>query len=288
MSEQDAAETDDAGAADSGSAAATRETDSEAGTTAADASDEVTEADSDSEATDRESETGATAADADSTDEASTGGGDRESDTVADLVGEVLDAEASDAEPGLSGAEGLDTGGVAGTVRDASAEETARAVVLLRQRVGTLEDEVGSRKEEIADLEDRLRRKQADFQNYKKRQKERLEEEKRRATEDLVERLLDVRDSLARALDQDEDADIRGGVETTLAQFDEQLKRENVERIEPGPGDEVDPERHEALATIASDQPEDTVAEVHRPGYEMAGKIIRPAQVAVSDGSGGV
>jgi molecular chaperone GrpE len=160
-------------------------------------------------------------------------------------------------------------------------------VVLLRQRIADLEERLRARDDEVTDLETRLRRKQADFQNYKKRQKERLEDEKRRATEDLVERLLDVRDSLARALDQGEDAEIRSGVETTLTQFDEQLKRENVDRIEPDPGDEVDPERHEALATIVSDQPEDTVAEVHRPGYEMAGKIIRPAQVAVSDGSDG-
>jgi molecular chaperone GrpE len=170
-------------------------------------------------------------------------------------------------------------------IRETPPETTARAVALLRERVDALEDRLGSREEEIEELESRLKRKQADFQNYKKRQKDRMEQEKRRATEDLVGRLLEVRDSLARALDQDEDADIRDGVETTLKQFDEQLRRENVERIDPEVGDDVDPERHETLATIAADQPEGTVAEVHRPGYEMAGKIIRPAQVAVSDGS---
>jgi molecular chaperone GrpE len=171
-------------------------------------------------------------------------------------------------------------------VEAASPEETARCIALLRRRVDALEGQLGSREQEIEDLESRLKRKQADFQNYKKRQKERLEEEKRRATEDFVERIVDVRDNLARALDQDGDADIRGGVETTLTQFDEQLQRENVERLEPDPGEEVDPQRHETLATVASDQPEGTVAEVHRPGYEMACKVVRPAQVAVSDGSG--
>lgn len=164
-------------------------------------------------------------------------------------------------------------------VADSEPEDIAR-------ELHTLRNQVDERDEEIEDLQSRLKRKQADFQNYKKRQKKRLEDEKERATEDLVERLLDVRDNLRRALEQDENADIRGGVESTLKQFDEQFERENVTPIEPDPGEDVDPQRHEALATIASDQPEQTVAEVHRPGYEMAGKIIRPAQVAISDGSG--
>jgi molecular chaperone GrpE len=163
-------------------------------------------------------------------------------------------------------------------VADSDPEDIARELHTLRQQV----DE---RDEEIEDLQSRLRRKQADFQNYKKRQKKRLEEEKERATEDLVERLLDVRDNLRRALEQDENTDIRSGVESTLNQFDEQFERENVTPIEPEPGEDVDPTRHEALVTIASDQPEGTVAEVNRAGYEMAGKVIRPAEVVVSDGS---
>jgi molecular chaperone GrpE len=164
-------------------------------------------------------------------------------------------------------------------VADSEPEEIAR-------ELDTLRSQLDERDEEIEDLQSRLKRKQADFQNYKKRQKKRLKEEKERATEDLVERLLDVRDNLRRALDQDEGTDIRSGVESTLKQFDEQFERENVSPIEPDPGSDVDPQRHEALATIAADQPEGTVAEVHRPGYEMAGKVIRPAQVAISDGSG--
>ena len=164
-------------------------------------------------------------------------------------------------------------------VTDSEPEDIAR-------ELDTLRSQLDERDEEIEDLQSRLKRKQADFQNYKKRQKKRLKEEKERATEDLVERLLDVRDNLRRALDQDEGTDIRSGVESTLKQFDEQFERENVSPIEPDPGSDVDPQRHEALATIAADQPEGTVAEVHRPGYEMAGKVIRPAQVAISDGSG--
>ena len=164
-------------------------------------------------------------------------------------------------------------------------ERLARTLAVMREEIDRLEQQVSEYSEEAEDLESRLARKQADFQNYKKRQKQRLEDEKQRATEDLVGRLLDVRDNLARALEQDEGADIRGGVESTLEQFDQQLDRENVERIEPRVGDDTDPHRHEVLATIASEQPEGTVAQIHRPGYLMGEKVLRPAQVAVSDGS---
>jgi molecular chaperone GrpE len=211
----------------------------------------------------------------------------------ADRVEEALENIAAEPEADLDDAldEILDEKDVEPTeslvehVTDSDPETVAAELAAFRDRVETLEDTLQERTEEVADLESRLKRKQADFQNYKKRQKERMEEEKMRATEDLVRRLLDVRDNLERALEQDEDADIRGGVESTLRQFDEQLERENVEPIEPDPGDETDPTRHETLATVASELPEGTVARIHRPGYEMAGKVVRPAQVAVSDGS---
>lgn len=171
-------------------------------------------------------------------------------------------------------------------VEAASSEHVAHTLAVLGEALGRVDAERADQADRADDLESRLRRKQADFQNYKKRQEKRMEEERERATEDLVERLLDVRDNLARALDTDEDADIRGGIDSTLSQFDRELDRENVERIEPEPGDTVDPVRHEVLATVPSGESEDAIADVHRPGYEMGGKVLRPAQVTVSDGSG--
>lgn len=166
------------------------------------------------------------------------------------------------------------------------AETLAAEFTGLRSLVEDLDSRLDEQRAEVEDLESRLARKQADFQNYKKRQQERLEDEKARATEDLVERLLDVRDNLARALEQDEGADIRGGVKSTLGQLDREFEREDVEAIEPDPGEPTDPGRHEVLMRVESDEPEGTVADVHRPGYEMAGKVLRPAQVTVSEGSG--
>jgi len=168
-------------------------------------------------------------------------------------------------------------------VADADPEETAREVASLRTRVEELESDLREERERADELESKLKRKQADFQNFKKRQQQKTEDARQRATEDLVERLLDVRDNLVRALDQEEGADIRDGVETTLRGFDDVLDDENVEAIEPEPGTELDPVHHEVLMRVDSDQPEGTVADLHRPGYEMAGKVLRPAQVTVAD-----
>ena len=200
---------------------------------------------------------------------------------VDDALAEILaDGSVDEAAAGEAGPDEA----LVERVEEGSPTDLARALERLETERAELEAELEAERERADDLESRLKRKQADFQNYKKRQKERLEEQRQRATEDLVERLLEVRDNLARALDQDESADIRDGVETTLEQFDDELDRENVSVIEPDPGSAVEPQRHDVLIRMDSDQPADSVAELHRPGYEMAGKVLRPAQVAVSDG----
>ena len=168
-------------------------------------------------------------------------------------------------------------------VAESDPEEIARELAALRERTDSLETKVEDLEAENEALEDKLKRKQAEFQNYKKRMKERREEEKERATEDLVGRILDVRDNLERALEQDEDTDIRGGVESTLRQLDDVLQAENVAVIDPEPGEDVDPTQHQVLAKVESDEESGSIAEVHRPGYEMAQKVLREAQVTVSE-----
>jgi molecular chaperone GrpE len=170
-------------------------------------------------------------------------------------------------------------------VEESDAEALANEISSLRLRVETLESDLDEREVRIQDLESKLKRKQADFQNYKKRMEQRREEEQQRATEDLVERLLEVRDNLVRALDQDENTDIRDGIEQTKETFDRILGEENVTPIEPDPGTEVDPKRHEVLQQVPSDRPAGTIEDVYRPGYEMADKVLRAAQVTVSDDS---
>lgn len=149
-----------------------------------------------------------------------------------------------------------------------------------------LEAELSEAEAEIEDLTERLQRKAADFENYKKRQERRREELEAAATDDLLERVLDVRDNLKRAVDQEaDDVDsLREGVKLTLSELDKVLDAEDVSEIDPEPGTPVDPTRHEVMLRVESDQPVDRIAEVYQSGYERGEKVLRPAQVTVSDG----
>jgi molecular chaperone GrpE len=161
----------------------------------------------------------------------------------------------------------------------------ASRIADLEETNADLEEETDDLRREKDNAETQLKRKQADFENYKKRAKREQERIKEHATAELVERLLDVRDNLDRALEEDEsDTDtLREGVRMTLSEFDRVLDGEDVDRIEPEPGDRVDPERHEVLMRVESDQPAGQIDELHRPGYEMGGQILREAQVTVSE-----
>ena len=85
-------------------------------------------------------------------------------------------------------------------IEETPTDELAREIDALRERAASAERSVEEQGEEIDDLESQLKRKQADFQNYKQRTERQQEELRERATEDLVSRLLDVRDNLSRAL----------------------------------------------------------------------------------------
>ncbi|MFC4449441.1 nucleotide exchange factor GrpE [Halorussus aquaticus] len=169
------------------------------------------------------------------------------------------------------------------------ATEDAQLATDLEDHLAELEADKREAEERADDFESKLKRKQADFQNYKKRAKKRQEQMKDRATEDLVENMLDVRDNLKRAVESDhEDVEsVKEGVRMTLKELDRVFEGEDVEEIAPEPGVETDPQRHEVMMQVESDQPEGTVADVYQPGYEMAGKVLRTAQVTVSDGNGG-
>ena len=157
-----------------------------------------------------------------------------------------------------------------------------QTVDALEAEIERLEAELDEKDEEIADLTDKLSRSRADFQNYKKRMQDKQDEMQARATEDLVSRFTKIRGNLVRALDQDAEADIRPGIQSTLDEFDAILAEENVEIISPEPGDEVDPQRHEVMMRVDGDQPDGTIVDVYQDGYEMAGKVLQAAQVTVS------
>ncbi|MCH7659795.1 MAG: nucleotide exchange factor GrpE [Euryarchaeota archaeon] len=209
----------------------------------------------------------------DETTGADTGDGEPANDTT-EVESEHVTGEAEQAKPGEDE-----------NHSEAPEGESERRIEELETELDERIAELERRDERIEELEAKLKRVQADFQNYKKRREREEQRLRETATEDLVTRLLDVRDNLVRATEQDEDAEIREGVEATLREFDYVLGGEDVSTIEPEPGTEIDPQRHEVMVRVESDRPEGTIDELYTSGYEMGEKVLRPAQVTVSEGT---
>jgi molecular chaperone GrpE len=138
---------------------------------------------------------------------------------------------------------------------------------------------------DLEDLRQTLLRRQADFENYRKRiEKERLEES-RRATARVVEALIPIVDSFEHALAAHREAEYenyRKGFELIHKQMLDNLAKLGVERIEPT-GQQFDPHQHQALDRAeSSDAPDGTVLQVFQPGYLFHGRVLRPAMVRVA------
>jgi molecular chaperone GrpE len=133
---------------------------------------------------------------------------------------------------------------------------------------------------------DDLRRLQAEFDNYRKRM---LREQTARiasASQALVARLLPVLDNFELAVshaEQSRDFDrMLKGVEMVFGELREVLQGEGLVKIE-AEGKPFDPERHEAVVAVEQEDAEPgTVVDVVRAGYELRGKVLRPAMVKVA------
>jgi molecular chaperone GrpE len=130
-----------------------------------------------------------------------------------------------------------------------------------------------------------LLRRQADFENYKKRiEKERAEDSKR-TTARLIEALIPVIDGFEQALAAHREAEYenyRRGFELIYKQLLENILKLGVERIDPA-GRPFDPHLHQAMDRTETNEHEDgTVLQVFQPGYIFHGRVLRPAMVRVA------
>jgi molecular chaperone GrpE len=143
---------------------------------------------------------------------------------------------------------------------------------------------------ELDDLRQTLLRRQADFDNYRKRiEKERAEDSKR-ATARVVEALIPVVDGFEHALaahKDDEYAGYRKGFELIYKQLLDNFAKLGVERVEPL-GKPFDPHLHQAMdRTETTEHADGTILEVFQPAYVYHGRVLRPAMVRVAVHPGG-
>ena len=138
---------------------------------------------------------------------------------------------------------------------------------------------------DLEELRQTLLRRQADFENYRKRiEKERFEDS-RRATARVIEGLIPVIDGFEHALAAHREAEYdnyRKGFELIYRQLLDSVTKLGVERIDPA-GKSFDPHLHQAVDRAETTDREDgAILQVSQPGYVFHGRALRPAMVRVA------
>ena len=136
---------------------------------------------------------------------------------------------------------------------------------------------------EKTDLYDRLLRKQAEFDNFRRRTERDRSDFLQFAGMDLARELLPVLDDFERALKVEcADQNYSKGIELIYQRLSDILKKMGVEPIQAA-GKTFDPNLHEAVVRVPTDEAEDqTVLEEFQRGYNFKGKLLRPAMVKVA------
>lgn len=145
-------------------------------------------------------------------------------------------------------------------------------------------------KSELKETKEMLLRVAADYENYKKRVAKEMEEHKKYANEALLRDMLETADHLELTLlhskqVQNKNEELIKGFEITLKGYLELLKRYGVSQIEISENAIFDPNIHEAIAAVESEEiPAGHIIRVERKGYFLRDRLLRPALVVVSKG----
>jgi molecular chaperone GrpE len=168
-----------------------------------------------------------------------------------------------------------DAGETASTAENAAAQEKS----------GGDPDQLQKLLTEKQDLMNTLVRRQADFENYRKRVEKERGQDRQRATESLIEHLLPVLDAFDRALAQSSDVaylEYRKGFELIRRQLWETLAKQGLVRID-ALDQEFNPHFHHAIERVETTEHADgiVIGEL-QPGYLLHGRVLRPAMVRVA------
>jgi molecular chaperone GrpE len=173
-----------------------------------------------------------------------------------------------------------DEKGGAATTGDPASNDNEDAAARLQSQIEALNQEKTA-------LYDQLLRRQAEFENYRKRVERERSEVYQRARSEVLLELLPIVDNFERALSslekgEGEAAALRQGVELIHRQFNDALAKFGLEPVE-AVGQTFDPHLHEAVTTEPTDEHEEnTVIEEFERGYKIGDKLLRPAKVKVA------
>ncbi len=174
------------------------------------------------------------------------------------------------------------------TVENAQAEANAEA----EQTAQDAEAEKASGKKDpkdakIEELQDRLRRQMAEFDNFRKRTEKEKSAMYEVGARDIIEKILPVLDNFERGLaavpEDEKGSSFAEGIEKIYKQFVKTLEDAGVEAIE-AKGQQFDPNLHNAVMHVEDDQfGENEVSQELQKGYKYRGTVVRHSMVQVAN-----
>ncbi len=151
------------------------------------------------------------------------------------------------------------------------------------------QDRLAELERELEDVRQHVLYAQAETQNVRRR----LEQEKQNAatyaSTGFARDMLSVKDNLDRALasfpeelrGDDKVKALIAGIEATSRELDTVFQRNGIVRVE-AMGQPLDPNRHQAMVEIPSDEPPGTIVQEMQSGYMIKDRLLRPALVGVA------
>jgi len=156
----------------------------------------------------------------------------------------------------------------------------------LQAEIAALRAELEAAQATVTGQQDQLLRTHAEAENVRRRAQDDVSKARKFGIESFAESLVPVKDSLEAALSQADQTieAMREGVEVTLKQLTAAFERNLLKEVAPAQGDKFDPHLHQAISSVPSDQPANTVVQLLQKGYVIADRTLRPALVVVSAG----
>ena len=167
------------------------------------------------------------------------------------------------------------------------ADDSQTMIALTIDEFDALEKELESLQAQVDEQQDGWLRTRADFENYKKRVQRDAARTYQDSLASAIKTFLVIADDLERALkDKPEVPESAGwveGIELIYQKLLTQIKNQGVEQMDVKPGDEFDPNIHEAITQEEHpDYTEGQIIDIVQTGYSISDRIIRPAMVRVA------
>jgi len=171
---------------------------------------------------------------------------------------------------------------------EASEPSNGEQELSFEQQVEALKEQLESAQKQADNHKDAALRAKAEADNIRRRAEREVSNASKFALERFAKEILAVVDSLEKALEQpaegDEQKAMHQGIELTYKLLIDTLTRFSIEQISPL-GESFDPGLHEAMVMQESDEHEpNSVMMVVQKGYQLNGRLIRPARVIVAKG----